>query len=95
MTKIGHVGANYKDNKTDQLVSTKTFGMSLRHETFDLFRKYKLNVIIIEASPSLPYNYFAEHQSGRLRSFRENAHNSLIAWYILIKICLLVHFNFV
>ena len=32
---------------------------------------------------------------GQSRSFSENAHNSWTAWYILIKFCILIHFNII
>ena len=35
----------------------------------------------------------AEHQSGWSWSVSENAHNSWATWYILIKLCLLIHFK--
>ena len=36
---------------------------------------------------------FAQHHSGRSRYFSKNAHNPWTAWYILIKICIVIHFN--
>ena len=36
-----------------------------------------------------------EHQSGRSRLESENAHYSCTTRYILLKVCLLIHFNIV
>ena len=36
---------------------------------------------------------FGVHQLGRSKSFRENDHNSLTAWFILIKFRILIQFN--
>ena len=79
-------------------ISSTTCGqlvkMPITQEPHGIFRSIFTYLFILTLSSQWWWGV-AMHLFGRPRSFSENAHNSWTAPYILIKCCILLHFNIV